>query len=138
MDVRGHDECWPWLGARHADGHGRLGIGRRVVQAHRVAWMLEHGEVPDGEPIAHADPCADPSCQNPRHLYRAEADELARRAAARLPHPSGDAHPRAKLTDAQVAEVRRRRAAGERGKDLAREYGVSDATISLAVRRGKG
>lgn len=41
----------------------------------------------------------------------------------------GEGHPSSKLSDAQIADVRRRIAAGERQVDLAREWGVSPATI---------
>lgn len=42
----------------------------------------------------------------------------------------GSQHPMAKLTDAVVAEIRRRLAAGDRGAALAREYGMSRSMIS--------
>jgi hypothetical protein len=45
-------------------------------------------------------------------------------------HQAGDTHPTRKLSASQAAEIRRRRAAGERGVDLAREFKVKPATIS--------
>ncbi len=51
----------------------------------------------------------------------------------RAPWRAGEAHPLHKLTAAQVAAIRRRYAAGERVKDLAREHGVTPGTISSAV-----
>jgi hypothetical protein len=36
-----------------------------------------------------------------------------------------------KLTDEQVAEIRRRRSAGERGRALAKEFGVTELHVSL-------
>lgn len=46
----------------------------------------------------------------------------------------GNNHHSAKITDAQVIEIRTRRTAGERGCDLAREYGVSQATVCDIVK----
>lgn len=47
----------------------------------------------------------------------------------------GEAHPRAKLTEAGVREIRAWAAAGELGKDIAFAYGVTQGTISAIVLR---
>lgn len=47
----------------------------------------------------------------------------------------GEKHPSAKLSDAQVAEIKRRLDSGENQTHLSREYGVSVALISK-IRRG--
>lgn len=49
---------------------------------------------------------------------------------------SGDRHGKTKLTDAQAAEIRRRRLEGERGIDLAAEFGVSPQCIS-DIKKGR-
>lgn len=46
----------------------------------------------------------------------------------------GEAHPAAKLTAAQAAEIRRRYAAGESQRPLAREFGISQPVVSKVVR----
>lgn len=60
--------CWPWLGARTAQGYGWLTVpGRRgSVYAHRFAYELERGPIPDGKQIDHL--CRNHSCANPTHL----------------------------------------------------------------------
>lgn len=45
-------------------------------------------------------------------------------------HPAGDANPRSRLTEAQIVEIRKRRAAGESCRSLAAEFGVSYGHIS--------
>lgn len=47
----------------------------------------------------------------------------------------GGAHHMAKLTDAQVLDVRRRRAAGETGVSVAATFGISTALVSLITNR---
>jgi hypothetical protein len=47
----------------------------------------------------------------------------------------GEGHANAKLTEAQVREVRRRAAAGEDAEKLARETGVHPWTIRLVISR---
>lgn len=43
----------------------------------------------------------------------------------------GSAHRWSKLSEEQVSSIRERRRAGERGKDLAVEFGVSPALVSM-------
>jgi hypothetical protein len=78
----GDSACWPWLGARLANGkYGafQAGSGRadnRTVRAHRFAWELANGPVPPGLVVCHA--CDNPPCCNPAHLFvGTQADNLA-------------------------------------------------------------
>lgn len=78
LDKRGPDECWPWLRKPNDMGYGQLRWVSRTLQAHRVAYLLEHGELPDGMEIDHTchDPlqctrkrqCSHRLCCNPAHL----------------------------------------------------------------------
>ena len=56
-----------WLGATNrARGTGRLKVAGSDTTAHRVAWELEHGEVPQGTRVL---PCpVEPRCVRPDHL----------------------------------------------------------------------
>jgi hypothetical protein len=47
----------------------------------------------------------------------------------------GDSHPRTKILDAQVREIRLALSRGERGVDLARVHGVHRSTISRIKHR---
>jgi hypothetical protein len=70
--VKFTDTCWLWERGRqnvNASGHGygRFQTGRRVMQAHRVAWELIHAEqIPDHLVIDHL--CRIPACVNPDHM----------------------------------------------------------------------
>jgi hypothetical protein len=61
------DECWLWTGARTTNGYGRITVGGKGHQAHRVAWMLASGAIPDGLYVCHR--CDVKLCVRPAHLF---------------------------------------------------------------------
>lgn len=127
-------ECWVWKGYRMPSGYGTFQPdpvrGRMLV--HRFIDEHERGQIPDGVVVMHT--CDNPSCVNPDHLRRGtQADNLAdmreKRRHVDPPVTIGMKHHSNKLSDSEVMEIYRRRASGENGKSLAREYGVSDAMV---------
>lgn len=58
--------CWIWTGAHVPKGYGQFAVNRRPVYAHRFAYELHHGAIPDGMQIDHL--CRTPACVNPDHL----------------------------------------------------------------------
>lgn len=66
VDVRGPDECWPWMAATFK-GYGRFYPEPGVqVTAHRYAYELEVGPVPEGHTLHHE--CRLRACCNWRHV----------------------------------------------------------------------
>jgi len=139
-------ECWPWVGAQIPSGYGAFVFGGRQHGAHRVAWMMANGAIPGGMYVLHS--CDSPSCVNPSHLRtgtqqenaddcgargrRACGESLARIASARSRR--GEESQNAKLTEAQVLEIRRLRAVGElNAAEFARTVGVHVSTVRLAA-----
>lgn|SRR3990167_3137602 len=54
--------CWLWEGVVTDKGYGRIG----PIRAHRVAYTLFTGEIPDGMTVDHL--CHVRCCVNPDHL----------------------------------------------------------------------
>lgn len=131
VDVGAPDECWPWTAGRNgSDGYGcfRIDDDRRI-SAHAYAKELTDGPCPDGMHPQHT--CKTPDsklCCNPTHIV------YARPGATSTPR-GGENHPKAKLSFADVCDIRRRAAAGERTTDLANEYGVTLTYLSI-IKRG--
>lgn len=140
VDRRSPDECWPWLAFRNESGYGMIRNGPMMALAHRVSHVLHRGErVPVGLQVLHH--CDRRSCVNPKHLYVGTNSDNVRdkvtRGRSHVPQPKkrGELHPMAKLSNAQVSEMRAR-ATGRHGEGraLAREYGVSAALVCKILK----
>jgi hypothetical protein len=132
----GSDACWPWVASCDAKGYGHIGIAGKTVRASRVAWELSNGPVPDGLFVLHNCPDGDnPTCVNPAHLWLGTHQDNMRDRERKGRTARGERGWRARLTAAQVREIRRRRALGESETALAIAYGVHSGHIHLIVRR---
>lgn len=126
--------CWEWTRYRNTKGYGRFRIGIPALMAHRVAWELTNGEIPDGSLVLHR--CDNPPCCNPHHLFlgtsKDNSDDMyakGREAPAKVRRG-----PR-KLTPDQIEEIKERYQKGKVGyKTLAKEYGVSRTHIYHIVK----
>jgi hypothetical protein len=145
IEIRGDDECWPWLGRRCRDSkrkhqlwHGRISFGSGTKQpfAHRLIWASINGPIPSGIVIRHS--CDNPACCNPRHLLSGtQLDNVRDRVERdRGTRNRGSKCPTAKLNELQVAVIKTRLICGARLTDLAREYGVNKSTI-YDIKKGR-
>jgi hypothetical protein len=69
VDKRGPDECWAWRASTNGNGYGKFGLGtyaEGMVYAHRFAFELMEGPIPEGMEIDHL--CRNRGCVNPAHL----------------------------------------------------------------------
>jgi hypothetical protein len=125
-------------------GYAKISLCRlgkyRCTQVHRVVAETFLGPPPKHPyqryQVAHWD--GDKQNNRSANLRWATARENAqdRDRHGRPTGIQGERHHAAKLTNAQVAELRKRSDAGERGSDLAVAFGMSRSTIS-AITHGK-
>lgn len=66
VDRRGDQECWEWQAYIEPRGYGRFRGGGRRQLAHRYAYELLVGPIPDGLHIDHL--CRNRRCVNPAHM----------------------------------------------------------------------
>jgi hypothetical protein len=69
--------CWLWSGSLNDDGYGIL----RRLSAHRYAYELLVGPIPDGMEIDHV--CSVRKCVNPAHMEAVTHTENIRRSWVR-------------------------------------------------------
>jgi hypothetical protein len=60
------ESCWNWTASKNTQGYGGFKLNGKVKKAHRVAYELTRGHIPDGLVLDHL--CRNHSCVNPDHL----------------------------------------------------------------------
>ena len=135
--VRDPHECWLWQGYQDPSGHGQIkcfGRQGQSYKAHRVAYTVAYGPIPEGLVVRHR--CDTPACCNPNHLVLGTHADNVRDRVARGRSAVGPRNGRAKLTPEQVATIRERLTSGtESLQTIGASYGVDRKTIRL-IRDG--
>lgn len=127
LEILDADSCIEWCGACNRAGYGvRLipGTGHYIT-IHRLAWGQVFGPIPADMHVLHR--CDNPACYNPRHLFiGTHKDNMQDMVLKDRCRP--------KISFANRVAIVRRLRMGERGKDLAVEFGVTRSNISRIKR----
>lgn len=122
---------------QHALNFGHLTVtfwtdGRRLPHlVHRLVAAAFIGPCPEGKETHHKD--GNPANNRADNLEYITHAENIRHG---YENKRGENHHCAKLTDKEVAEIRARRLAGERGVDLAKEFNVSQQSV-CCISKGR-
>lgn len=132
-----HTGCWLWQRHCNNKGYAKLTVNGRGVYAHRLAYELTHGAIPDGLNVLHNCPGGDnPACINPDHLFlgtqQDNMQDCSRKGRSRTPNVAffGERNPAAKLTDGQVDEIRSLLEQGRTQREIAAHFGISQSNVS--------
>ncbi len=129
-------DCWLWMAARYRFGYGYLGLGsrkdgsRRKVSAHRIAYELAIGPIPNGLCVLHH--CDNPPCCNPAHLFLGTKKDNACDRNRKERQARGEHHGCAKLTKNDVRTIR---FDSRSMRTIAADYNVSHVTINRIKTR---
>lgn len=123
--------CHEWTGRLQPNGYGQIHSGGKTVYAHRAAWELANGSLPDGAFILHS--CDNRRCVNPEHLRLGTFQENMDDMTARKRQAHGERNAHAKLSAESVKAIR-----AETGThaEIAARHGVSQPLVSM-IRSGR-
>jgi len=80
---QGLGACWIWTASCQTSGYGTFAINaRKLVRAHRFAYELMRGKIPDGFEIDHL--CRVRNCVNPFHMEVVVHAENMRRSHGKI------------------------------------------------------
>lgn len=134
----GPDACWLWTGAvATKEGYGSIrltGAKAGKAMAHRVAYELTNGPIPEGRHVLHR--CDNPPCCNPAHLWVGTQQDNMSDMKAKGRQSRGERFPHSKLNADSVRLIRKLLTEGEPVVALARAFRVSPPVIRK-LRDGK-
>lgn len=80
--------CWIWRGSLRDTGYGQFRFRGSMTQAHRAAYVIAFGDIPDSIEVDHS--CHNRSCVRPDHLHQSTRKQnMENRAGARAGSISG-------------------------------------------------
>jgi hypothetical protein len=126
------NDCWEWQGTR-SKGYGFFSLEGKMWTATRLLYTLTFPDWDGSGIICHH--CDNPPCMNPAHLFLGTdaTNALDKHAKGRANMPRGEKNWAAKLTPAQVREIRESPLGSRR---LARLYPMVHRTTILHIRAG--
>jgi hypothetical protein len=127
--------CWIYTGGTNGRGYGLMGRSRprKTVYVHRLMYEWAKGPLPKGCEVAHT--CDVRNCVRPSHLVAMTHDGNVADMVFKKRQSRGETSGLNKVMEADVRDIRRRVAEGERRKDLANEYGLCVASIDNIITR---
>ena len=131
--------CWVWRGKPDRDGYGCIQLARpkRKRLAHRVAYQIANGEIPDGMYVLHRCPGKhNPLCVNPEHLIAGTPWQNMQDKYAQGTMACGSRQGNSRLHEDDIPEIRHMLATGHTQWDVARRFKVKQSIIS-DIKLGK-
>ena len=120
--------CWVWTAGKDKDGYGKFWIDGATLRAHRVAYVIAFGKIPDDLCVCHV--CDNPSCVNPSHLWAGTQAENNSDKGDKGRAPRGSTHPRNKLSEGIVRQIMELKTDGVGPSDIGRQVGIPVGHVS--------
>lgn len=121
-------QCWNWQGRRNKWGYGCTRVKYKTKLAHRLAWELWRGPIPQDIKVLHR--CDNPACINPDHLFLGTCKDNVLDAVRKGRHSS------CKITLQQAISIR---TIYKRGlisqSSIAERFGITQSEVSRILNR---
>lgn len=101
------------------------------MKAHRLAWAIQFGNVPDGKDVLHS--CDNPPCVNWQHLFLGTQMDNMKDMKGKGRQAKGEGTGMAKLTAENVSKIRGLQGFEMTQQQIADVYGVSRGTIGMVL-----
>ena len=120
--------CWEWQGETK-EGYGYFFINKIDKAVHRIMYEKYKGKIPHKKNVCHS--CDNTICCNPEHLWLgSQADNVRDMIIKKRDHKSfGINHHRAKVTEKDVYEIRKKYNEGMKMKSIHRLLNIPYRTI---------
>lgn len=124
--------CHIWTGWTTTCGYGGFYMRGKQFRAHRLAWEIRNGPIPDGRQALHQ--CDRPLCVNPEHIFLGTAADNVADRVSKGRSAVGERNGGAKLSAREALEVRD---LGERfpTKQIGEWYGVTQESVRRIITR---
>lgn len=133
-----HKGCWLWTGYKVRGGYGDFWYSGGRMPAHRYAWIMHNGAIPEGLHVLHR--CDVPACVNPEHLWLGTNTDNIRDSISKgrfifqKTRWFGSACNSAKMSDRDVEKIREMGARGITQRGIASQLGVSEDAVGNVLR----
>lgn len=114
--------CWTWKSYRHPSGYGVFRLHGKSEFAHRVAYRITKGPIPEGMQVCHR--CDNRPCCHPAHLFLGTNLENHLDAAKKGRHGKRGKY---KLQEEDVIAIRKM---NKTQVEIAEIFGVTQAHVS--------
>ena len=130
VDAAPSDCCWEWLASKFSNRYGQFKYKRKMWKAHRFAYQLSKGTIPDGMSVRHT--CDNPACCNPAHLVIGTHQDNMNDRSQRNRQAKGESNGFCKFTNDQVRQVF---LAKGTQREIAKQFNISNQQVSNIKRR---
>lgn len=132
--IKGPDDCHDWTASICSNGYGSFCIYSITHSAHRFAWLLTKGEIPEGKLVLHR--CDNKLCCNPNHLYiGTQGDNIRDREARYSGYLKGRC---SSIRKEAVEEMKNMRKNGISFSSIGAKFNISCRYASMIVTNQRG
>jgi len=123
--------CWEWIAGKHKFGYGMFWVNGKTIPAHRVAYKLFIGDIPESLSVLHK--CDNPTCVNPEHLFLGtQMDNMKdMNSKGRRKSICGEQLPQTKINSDIVLDIRKK---AQSQRNYATQYNISQSTVGEIQR----